>query len=413
MSTKKLKFFKFIIDRLFKSKSSFNLSSIVLKISIFSITLAIAILIPVMSIMNGFEFEFKNRILNLVPHSTIIFDQPTQEWESKIDEIKKLPYVYRAEPLIKSNAFINLNQSLHPILLRGVDFKNHQDYLAKYLLNKEKINIYDNEIILSSKMLNDFQLKIGDTVSIFNTNKNYNKNNFLTNIDIQPFVIINTYNTGTEIDNYLSFINFPVAMDINNQTDIQEIHVQYHDIFSSRYYAAQLLNKIDNIKKISDWSHQFGNLYHTIQLSSDIVLLIVGSIVIISIFNLFVSMIMLVKNKTQQIAIMKTIGLNNKSLIMIFIFQALKITILSMFIGTFVGIILAYLIPEIFNVAQSILNIDLLSTEIYPINYLPSQISYSDIIIINFITLFLAMISTIIPAIRASRINPTISLSDI
>ena len=285
--------------------------------------------------------------------------------------------------------------------------------MAKYLLNKEKINIYDNEIILSSKMLNDFQLKIGDTVSIFNTNKNYNKNNFLTNIDIQPFVIINTYNTGTEIDNYLSFINFPVAMDINNQTDIQEIHVQYHDIFSSRYYAAQLLNKIDNIKKISDWSHQFGNLYHTIQLSSDIVLLIVGSIVIISIFNLFVSMIMLVKNKTQQIAIMKTIGLNNTSLIMIFILQALKITILSMFIGTFVGIILAYLIPEIFNVAQSILNIDLLSTEIYPINYLPSQISYSDIIIINFITLFLAMISTIIPAIRASRINPTISLSDI
>ena len=404
----------YLTKKLFTIKNNLSLSSFISKLTFISLTLSIGILIMVMSIMNGFEFEFKKRILNLAPHSTLLLNAPSQNWPNVVKQIEAQPYVLRSDPSVRLNGLMNINDSLQPLIIKGVKLNENHNYLKQYLTQNNNSEIHDNEIIFSTKLANDFNLKIGDKIKIFIPKKNNIDNeNFFSNIKVESFILSNTFYTGTEIDNYLSLIDMSKAMLMKQHKNaIQEINVQYLEVFKSKYHGSLIANEVGDIIKVSDWSQEYGGLYHTIKLSRDLVLLILGCIILVSVFNLHVTMTMIVKHKSKQISILKTLGLENKLLIMTFLLKGCSITFLSIIIGTLIGLIFAISVPYVFLFIESLLGFNLLSTEIYPIDYLPSKVIYSDIIFINFVTFLLAFLSTLFPAIRASNINPSINLSN-
>ena len=350
---------------------------------------------------------------------------------------------------------------VQPVLIQGVDFSRTRTLINEYLGSKQRVdsqgNLQDDSrddsqdesqddsqskqqqspelplsmlaesdilaeknIVLGAQLAKQLDLEAGARLRLMVPERHASNsaNNAIANSQSlassavsHSFLLSDTLATGTEIDNSIGLVNIADAAKIAHLGNrIQGIQLQVVDIFQARRIAAQLAINYQLPVRISDWTQSFGNLYTAIQLSRQIVVLLLTSIIAVAVFNVFVTLGMVVKHKKKDIAILRTLGFTRRGVLVSFIMQGMLISSIGCIIGVFAGCLLALAAPSLVGGIEFLLGIELLRTDVYPINYLPSQIKAVDIMWVCLAALSMSLIATLYPAWRAACVLPAKAL---
>lgn len=409
--------------RFFAGSSTGSLVKFISRISMFGLTLAIALLILVLSVMNGFEKEFRDRILELAPHATLWYDSPVVPSTSLIEQLNASPFIKKAQYVVEFKALAVANNQTQPILVKGLPEQAVDGLFTKFLPSEKgsasAINV-DNfrfsstqkEILMGSSLADKLSLSAGQSVRLMLLHQSADQQHqSLDAVKSHSFRVRNIFTTGTEIDRHLAVIDIHQSATVLDHAGfVQGVELQFYDLFNARSLAYRTAVNFDLAVRVSDWTQSFGNLYAAIKLSRELVVLLIGSIIAVACFNVFVTLAMVVKQKTKAIAILRTMGLKRHQVIGIFIFQGLMITFFACLMGGLLGFLLTKNIAIIVPFVEFFLDFELLNTEIYPINYLPTDIKTNDYLLICTVTTLMTLLATIIPAFKASKIQPARAL---
>ena len=397
--------FKYLLP---KTKEKFF--SIITIFSFVGISLGVATLIIVMSVMNGFRDELTNKILGVNGHLKLQhFNNLKINNKDSLDKIlkNKISDIF-VNKIIVSQALFSKNSFSTGVYLKGVEGKYFSERRIFSSIEPLTIRAFKNNegIIVGEKLKKKLNLEIGDFVNILSSN------NIQTVFGNMPrsssFKIIGFFNTGMyEYDSALIFIPIKIIqsfLNMENFFDFYEIQLKNFDELDEK--QTQLNLNIPNFLKISDWRELNPSLFNALEVEKNVMFLILLLIIVVAAFNLISSMIILVSMKRRDIGVLRILGVKKNQILKIFIVNGSIIGILGTFIGCFLGLIFCININEIKSFIEFFLDSNLFSEEIYFFSQLPVIINYSQILKIMLISIFLSFISTIYPSIRASKVDP-------
>ena len=377
-------------------------------ISIFSflgIMLGVAILITVMSVMNGFKTDLTNKILGLNPHIVI---QPNG---FKIDEqyILKLKNDFKEINLSKSftgEGIVLSNEIAKGVILKGVDKneKKIEDFFEKFI-TKGKLNNFDtNSVFIGTELAFDLNLKEGDMLSLMTSSF------IMTPLGSLPkqenFKIAGIFNTGfLEFDQNVIFLNIEDVLSIfDKESKDQDIEIYLRNPLKANFYKDKI-QKINKNYFIYTWSDLNKSLFSALKVERNVMFIILSLIVIVAAFNIISGLTILIKNKTKEIAILKTLGLSNRSIKKSFFLTGFAIGFCATVSGIILGIFLSINLEKIRAFLSSVFNLEIFPADIYFLEKLPSEISLNSILVIFIISLIISAISSYLPASKISKMN--------
>jgi len=383
--------------------------------SILGISIGVMALIVVMSVMNGFHFELKKRILDATSHIEITGGLDDQdEINQLINKIIDLKHVKAVSPYVSGEGLLSSGSINRGVLVKGIDPQhenNVNQLLNKVVKGSKKFSNKSFEIIIGVDLARLLNVDIGDDVSLLIPKLNFSPiGNYPT---IKKFNIVGIFDAGIyEFDSSLALIDYQDAQKIffkNQQTKFSAMQIQLTD-------SNETLNVETNIKTIlmdlninsfiSNWTNKNKNFFSAIQMEKRVMAIILTLIIAVAAFNLVASLAMSVQDRKKDIAILMTIGFSKFQIIRIFIFQGFIIGFIGSLLGLALGVLIASNINIIVPFIESLFNIQFLSKDIYYINELPSIIIPMDILFVIVVSIALSLIATIYPSQMAAKLNP-------
>ena len=378
-------------------------------ISIFSfigISLGVAVLIIVMSVMNGFRTELINKIVGFNSHLTIkSYDQIIDK--SKIDSgvLKSI-----SESALFSNsgeAIILKNQTSKGIVLRGYlrnDFSK-LEIIKNKNFKGNKLNLDKNSISIGNELSFSLNLKIGDEITILSPS------GVQTIIGSMPkqktFIVTSIFNSGlVEFDNNIALINLSTLEDFFGFQQEQrnlEIYLKNPKNIEKQKFAFQ---KVYDQEFVYSWADMNSSLFSALKVERNVMFIILSLIIIVAAFNIISGLTILVKNKTKDIAILKSIGVLNKSIVKIFFLIGVIIGTSATIFGIFLGVTFSLYVENLRQFLSSTFNISLFPEEIYFLSKMPSEINLNSILIISICSILITIVVSIFPALKAAKLDP-------
>ena len=377
-------------------------------ISIFSflgIMIGVAILIIVMSVMNGFKNDLTSKILGLNPHIVI---QPNS-FDIEDNFILNLKKNFKDISLNKSytgEGIVISKNNTKGVLFKGVDKneKNTSEFFKKFLSKGSLENFGSNNIFLGTELAFNLNLDVGDSISLMSSA-------FVTTPlgslpKQETFKIAGIFNTGfLEFDQNIIFLNIEDALSIfNKKRKDQNIEIYLEDPLK----ANSLKDKIQKINQnyfVYSWSDLNKSLFSALKVERNVMFVILTLIVIVAAFNIISGLTILIKNKTKEIAILKTLGLSNKSIKKTFFLTGLTIGFFATISGVILGVLFSINIEKLRIFLLSVFNIEIFPSDIYFLDKLPSEINTNSIIIIFIISLLISAIASYLPAMKISKMS--------
>ena len=379
-------------------------------ISIFSFTgiaLGVAILIIVMSVMSGFRTELINKILGFNPHIIIKpYDKKINKEDiNKLDEIKKS--ISRIAFTFSGQGILINRENTIGILVRSY-LQNDIDKidLIKNGIIDGSLNSFNkNTISIGKELAISMDLLVGDEITLMSTS---NLQTPFGNLPLQEkFKISSIFSTGlAEFDQNVIFMPFENA---NSLFEISDMDIDL-EIFLNKPDKVQLIKQ--NVQKIFSnhyvytWEDLNKSFFGALKVERNVMFIILTLIIIVAAFNIISGLTILVKNKTKEIAILRTLGISKTSIAKIFFLTGFTIGFLATITGATIGILFSYYIEEIRVLITSIFNIRLFPEEIYFLSQMPSEINLGYIIIISFFSLLITFLATIFPSLSAAKLDP-------
>jgi lipoprotein-releasing system permease protein len=379
-------------------------------ISIFSFTgiaLGVAILIIVMSVMNGFRTELISKILGFNPHIII------KPYDNKIDK-EDLVKLNKLDEKISKTAFTFSGQGIliNKDNTTGILVRSYLDNNVSKIISI-KNGIIDgsldlfkkNTISIGKELAISLDLIVGDEITLMST---ANLQTPFGNLPLQEkFVITSIFSTGlAEFDQNIVFIPFENA---NSLFELTEMDINL-EIFLNKPEKVELvkneIQKIFNEYYVYSWADLNKSFFGALKVERNVMFIILTVIIIVAAFNIISGLTILVKNKTREIAILRTLGVSKKSIAKIFFIIGFSIGFLATFTGVSIGILFSYYIEEIRVLITSIFNIKLFPEEIYFLSQMPSEINFKYISIISCFSLGITFIATIFPSLSAAKLDP-------
>ena len=377
-------------------------------ISIFSflgIMLGVAILIIVMSVMNGFKTDLTKKILGLNPHIVI---QPNS---FVIDDgyISQLKDNFKDISLSKSfsgEGIIISNDNAKGIILKGINTNEQKsiDFLNKNITSGNIKSFSKNQVFIGTELAYNLDLKVGDNISLMSSAF------VATPLGSLPkqesYKIAGTFNTGfLEFDQNIVFLDIENALSIFDKDDRDlNIEIYLKDPLDANSYKKKI-EKINPNFFIYTWSDLNKSFFSALKVERNVMFIILTLIVIVAAFNIISGLTILIKNKTKEIAILKTLGLSNKSIKKIFFLTGFSIGFFATISGIFLGIIFSYNIEQLRIMLSSVFNLEIFPPDIYFLEKLPSEISFSSISIIFILSLVVSAIASYLPAMSISKMK--------
>jgi len=397
----------FIGYRYFKSGSSSNLISFISFMAILGLVLGVALLILVMSIMNGFESEMETKILGSVPHIQIGKKNGVEDLPKLIDLVKADENVHAVMSFSKTDGMlINSGVSL-PIELLGIDVTNSNEFVGNFLTQDLLSSLKKNrkDFLLAKGVAEKLSVQIGDTVALIVPQfESFNHTEFSPKIF--SFRVGGIFITHTALDQKLVLGSLPAVNKIVGSLDPQGVQVKLNDIFSARETGFRLVSKLPPSYYFSDWIQTHGNLYQAIKMSRKMIILLVLFIIVIAVFNVVSMLMMVVVDKRSDISVLRTQGARNSDIVLIFLTQGFLIGVIGSLIGAIVGIFSALNAPAVINRIESFFEFSFLNSKVYPIDYLPSQLFWGDVILVVSVAIALNLVVTIYPSLKAAKVDP-------
>jgi len=385
----------------FSGNRSNLLVSFISLLAIAGLVLGVALLVIVLSVMNGFDRELRNNILSVVPHVQLIHQVGVDNWQSEQQVISQLKQVTEATPYNEVKGLLNRRQLARPIQLLGLSSELLPAGLGSVLDNYHLSVPTVGQLLLSEVLAEFLNVEVNQSVSVIIPSGSEGSTK------VHPFTVSGIFATHTELDQSLAIASLEqVAQIAGTPGQVLGFRLQVEDQFNARNIGFDVIKQLPFGYGFRDWFQTHGNLYQAIQLSRNLVGLLIFLIVAIAAFNVISMLMMSVMNKRKDIAILQTLGLSQGSIVRLFLMQGSMIGFFGISIGVILGIVGCYWIADLIGWLESLLGMTFLDTSIYPIDYIPVDLRWGDVTTIAAVALVLNVLATIYPALRASRTGP-------
>ena len=392
-----------------------NFISFISLVSTLGLTLGVAVLILVLSVMNGFDRELRQRILGMVPHATLSgYQQELRDWPALIDRISKYPKVEGAAPYIEAQGMLTNRGQVQGTLVYGIDpvyeqrvsiIGNHMQQGRIEALKPGEFGIVLGDIL--SRMLG---ARVGDKVTLVLPEASISVAGVFPRL--KRFTVVGVFKVGAELDASMAYIHLQDAAKIKriDNDAVEGIRLKLDNLFDAPAEARRIAVAEGGKLRASDWTRTHGNLFQAIQLEKKMIGLLLFIIIAVAAFNIVSTLIMVVTDKRSDIAILRTMGVSSATIMRIFIIQGGVIGSFGTLVGTALGILLSLTVTDLIAWMEQLFNFQILSAEVYFISYLPSELRWDDVIVICASSLAISLLATIYPAYRAAQTKPAEAL---
>lgn len=406
----------FIGLRYTRAKRRNHFISFISLVSMIGIALGVMVLITVLSVMNGFDQEIKKRVFSMVPPITITNQTGSvEQWQDLQKLLKNYPYITASAPFTSGEVLVNYGGSVQPAIINGIlpNEEKKVSQLADKMVEGSLTNLQAGKfgIVIGEELASRLMANIGDKITIVTPQVSLSPAGVLPRY--KRFTVVGIFRTGGGFgfDRGLVFIQLNDAQKLFGLgSNVTGLHLNVKDVFAAPYMARALSNELSPSANISTWADQFGEFFHAVKLEKTMMFFILLLLIAIAAFNLVSTLMMVVSEKESDIAILRTFGATPHMIMSVFIIQGGLVGIMGTLFGVLGGLLLAWNVTALVNWIEKVFNTQFLSSNVYFIDYLPSQIQLSDIVTICCASLFMSLIATIYPAWRAAKTDPVESL---
>ena len=402
-------------NRYVRSRSGNSFVSLISAISMLGIAIAVSVLILVLSVVNGFERELQDRLLAMTAHANIEgIDGSLEDWQALSEGAGGNPRVRASAPYIDGQALLVYAEQLSGAELRGVDpsAENAVSGVGDTMIDGALDSLVAGEfnIVLGVELATALQVNVGDKVTVTLAE------GIVTPAGVVPrtkrFVVSGIYRVGMyEFDRRLAFINIGDAQKLYRKRGaVTGVRLAVTEIFAAANIVREVARSYGEVVLVNDWTRRHVNFFRSIQITKSILFVILLLVIAVAAFNIVSTLVMVVKDKQSDIAILRTAGARPSSILKIFITQGSVIGIVGTVAGALFGILLAVNLETIVASLEALFGIKFLAADVYFISDLPSELRTADVTRVSLIALVLALVSTVYPAWMASRTAPAEAL---
>ena len=371
------------------------------------IGLGVMVLITVLSVMNGFDQEIHKRFFGMAPEITVTgFDEKLSDWQGVAKKIATVPGVKAIAPYVGGQGLLTHDGQVLPIVLTGIDPSAEESvtHLSKKLIAGSMDNLQHFGILLGKGLADSLGVMVGDKVTIMIPQATVTPAGMIPRFKRFTVVGVFTAGTGFNFDTKLAFTNIQDAQKLMQMgADVSGVKMRINEVYLAPELTARISQVLGEEYQVGNWTQTFGPFFDAVKMEKTMMFMILLLIIAVAAFNLVSSLVMVVNDKQAEIAILRTIGATPGTILRIFIVQGMMVGIVGTILGLISGLILAENATAIVNWLQTLFHIKVLSSSIYFVDYLPSQVLWSDLIEICAFALLMSFLATIYPAWRASR----------
>ncbi|MCX7981293.1 MAG: lipoprotein-releasing ABC transporter permease subunit [Syntrophales bacterium] len=413
--------FRFFISlRYLKAKRKQIFVSVISLISILGILLGVAALIIVLAVMNGFESDMKEKILGFNAHIIVLsLEGPMENYELLAQKIEKMPGVTMCSPFIYTQAIIRRNDGISGLVVRGVDPPSAHRVMKlgkfisgdmKYLVEWRKTGFNLPPIVIGKELAKHIGVGQFEEVALVSPFGETTPMGMVPTL--KKFIVAGIFDSGFyEYDSSVAYVPLHEAQAfLHLGKKVTGLEVRVSDIYRADKMAREIENRLGLPYWARHWMEMNKNLFSALKMEKIAMFIILSLIVLVAAFNIITALIMIVMEKTRDIAILKSMGATSKDIMKIFIYQGTIIGILGTTLGVIVGLLVAHNVTSIARFLERFLGIQIFPGDVYYLTELPSRVNYGDVAMIVAGSIFLCLIATIYPSRRAAKIDPAEAL---
>ncbi|WP_293265876.1 lipoprotein-releasing ABC transporter permease subunit [Neptunomonas sp.] len=396
------------------AKRSNHFISFISLVSMLGLMLGVAALILVLSVMNGFDRELKDRILGMVPHATITgYEAPIPNWQQLASTVELDSRVVATAPFINAQGMLTHAGQVRGVMVQGVNpvAESKVSIVSDHMLNGEWSNLKSGEfgVVLGDLLARYLGARMGDKVTLVLPEASISVAGVTPRL--KRFTVVGIFSVGAELDSSLAYIHIDDAARLKRiREGVEGVRVTFKDLFTAPAAAREITSTLDGYYLVSDWTRTHGNLFQAIQMEKKMIGLLLFLIVFVAAFNIVSTLVMVVTDKKSDIAILRTLGATPGMIMRIFMVQGIVIGFAGTLFGAGLGVLLALTVTDLVAWVEQVLGIQFLSSDVYFISYLPSRLDWNDVGVIGGSALLISFLATLYPAWKASRTQPAEAL---
>jgi lipoprotein-releasing system permease protein len=405
----------FIGLRYTRARQRTRFISVISLISIVGIALGMTVLITVLSVFNGFQREVRTRMLGAIAHAQIQgVGETVSNWQDIAQIAAKNPEVVATAPYVSAQGLLTSGGNVHGAFLRGVlpELEAHVDDLSTNMRRGDLAALKPGEfnIVLGEALARTLGVGVGERIVVVAPQGQVTPAGVVPRL--RQFTVVGTFAVGHyEIDSTLALIHMADAQRLYMLGDrVSGVRLRLKDLFRAQKVAYDLARTLPPDVMVVDWTRMNATYFRAVDLEKRMMSLLLFFIIAIAAFNLVSSLFMVVKEKTADIAILRTLGASPGGVMKIFITQGTIIGVVGVAFGIVFGILGALNVSDIVGFVERVFGFKFLPSDVYQISDLPSELHYEDVIVTALVSLALSLIATVYPSWRASKVNPAEAL---
>jgi lipoprotein-releasing system permease protein len=408
-----------IAVRYLRTRSSHSFISFISAVSMIGIALAVAVLIVVLSVMNGFEYELQRRILGMVSDASITgYEEPLADWQQVRDQVLQRDDVEAAAPYVEGQAMAQAGETLAGVTVRGIDpeLETQVSTISSVMTSGslDELTPGSFRIVIGQQLATLLGVEVGDKVVLVLAEA------WVTVAGLAPrvrsFTVGGIFDAGMyEYDRGLVFTSFDDAARLfRTGGQATGLRLAIPDLYNSREVAMDAAQALANERSgklsVEDWTRLHSTFFRSIQLQKTMMFVILSLVIAVAAFNIVSTLMMVVRDKRGDIAILRSFGTTQRSVMALFASQGTFIGVIGTVLGVLLALLISWQLGNLVNVLQGWFGVDLLSAEVYYLEDLPTQVRPLEVLRIGGMALALAVAATFYPALSAARQPPAEAL---
>jgi|SRR5690554_222898 len=398
--------------RYVRAKRRNQFISFVSGFSLLGMALGVMALIVVMSVMNGFDREMKQRLLRVIPHGFITQEPAMKNWQALRQQLLTHPEIIAAAPFVEGYALAGFHSEVQGVQVSGVDplLQGGVSAVADNMLIGELANLQAGQfgIVLGAVLARQLRVTNGDKLTLT-----------LPDITITPagvyprvkrFTVVGVFEVNAPVDQELALIHIADAQTLYRSQAPHGLQLKFSDIYRAGAITSGLRQTLEGSYQLRDWSQTQGSLFQAVKMEKVVIGVLLGIIILVAAFNIVSSLVLMVADKRSDIAVLRTLGLNARHIMAIFMVQGCAVGIIGTAMGAIAGVLLAFYISPVVAFFEALSGRQVFDANVYFISHLPSQLMWGDVLLICSVALLLSVLATLYPAWRAGRIQPAEAL---
>lgn len=371
--------------------------------------LGVFALIVVLSVMNGFDKELKERILRTVPHGFLTERGGLADWQSMSDNLSTQEHLVASSPFIGGNVLISAGNAVRGAEIQGVapQFESQVSPVADFFARGSISDLQEGEfgIVLGSLLAQSMRAQVGDQVVVTLPQVS------ITLAGVFPrsrqFRVVGIFEVGAQVDQQLALVHIGDAAKLYRRGNrVDGLRLRFDDLYQAPQGMSRLKQQLGARYETIDWSQTQGSLFQAVKLEKTVTGILLGIVIAVAAFNIITSLIMMVTEKKSDIAVLRTMGLTRKSVMVIFITQGSASGLLGVLLGLLFGVPTAIYLPDIITSMQALFGFQVYDPSVYFVSQIPSLWLPSDTITICLVAVGSSLLATLYPAYRATLIEP-------